>query len=928
MKRNTFLKWVLVVLVVFSGIGSLSSQILTFEFSALAGNETTATSNSNNANLTSSTISRGAGLTASANAQRFNATNWALTSIDNAVSGNNYMEFTITPNSGFQFTVSSIVIQLQRSSTGPSAIALRNSLDSYTSNLNQIYSITDNTSTQTITFTFTQAESTSAVTYRMYMFAEAVGGSGGPGDGTGNDIVVNGTVTSTGGTPIVSTPVFSPLSGTYYTAQNITVTSETSGASIYYTTDGSEPDNTKTLYSTPFSVSTTTTVKAIAYKDGMTTSSVSSAVYTFPVINDVANIATLRLGATDGTVYRLTGQAILALKTASRNAKYIQDATAGVLIDDPNGKITTIYNAGDGITNITGTLGIYSNMLQFTPVIDPGTATSTGNTVTPVSIELANLANYPGQLVKVSGVSITGTGNFAASTSYNLNGSTSTVLRTAYTDLPWIGSAIPSAQQDISGVVLISSAVAQLVPRTISDFVNSVTVTPTIQVTEVSVPAMSAVIGNNDIETITVSGQNLTENVSLNLSGTDAALFSLSASSITPVSGSITDVSVNITYTPVAPGSHTATLTLSSAGATDVVKTLTASATWPPIDTPVATDATGLSSAGFTANWNAVSGATEYKVNVYTKTTGLVSATDLFISEYVEGTSNNKYIEIFNGTGSSVDLSNYKLQLYANGSATTTSDITLSGNLENGMAVVYKNSSAALTLPNGVIATSSSAANFNGDDALALYKISTSSYVDIFGKIGEDPGVNWAGDGGITTLDKTLVRKSSVTGGVTSNPSTGFPTLATEWEMYNTDDASHLGSHTMSGSGTTTTPISGSPFTVTGETSKSLTGLTSGTTYYYTVQALNTNVQSSLSNEISAVTSFGTGLDNNKILSIAVKDGKIIMQAVSGQTIEVYNALGQRLLSHQTTDGLNILNPQVKGLVIVKSDNQIIKLIL
>jgi hypothetical protein len=181
-----------------------SSGIITFDFAGLAGNEGTANSNYNNSNLSPSTISRGSGLTASANADRYNATNWALTSIGDAVTGNNYMEFTITPNSGYQFNVSSIVIQFQRSATGPSAIALRNSLDSYSANLDQIYTITDNTTTQTFTFTFTQANSSSAVTYRLYCYAEATGGSGGPGDGTGNDIVVNGNVTAAAPTPEIN----------------------------------------------------------------------------------------------------------------------------------------------------------------------------------------------------------------------------------------------------------------------------------------------------------------------------------------------------------------------------------------------------------------------------------------------------------------------------------------------------------------------------------------------------------------------------------------------------------------------------------------------------------------------------------------------------------------------------------------------------
>ena len=185
-----------VILVLFFAFNLCHAQILTFDFAGIVGNEATVNSNSNDANLSSSTISRGAGLNAASNADRYNADGWALTSIANAVTGNEYMQFTITPNGGYQFSVSSIVFQIQRSGTGLTAVALRNSLDGYAANLDAQKSITDNTSTQTITFTFTQSSSASAVTYRLYGYAEAGTGTGGPGDGTGNDIVVNGSVTS------------------------------------------------------------------------------------------------------------------------------------------------------------------------------------------------------------------------------------------------------------------------------------------------------------------------------------------------------------------------------------------------------------------------------------------------------------------------------------------------------------------------------------------------------------------------------------------------------------------------------------------------------------------------------------------------------------------------------------------------------------
>jgi hypothetical protein len=173
-----------------------NAQILTFDFNGLAGNEATANSNFNDANLNASTISRGAGLNPGLNGNRFNATGWAATNIANAVTGNDYMEFTITPNATYEFDVTSIDVNFQRSGTGPRGIALRSSLDGYATNIDTEKVILDNTSVQAFTFTVNQTNNATAVTYRVYGWAEAEGGTGGF-EGTGNDITVNGSVNST-----------------------------------------------------------------------------------------------------------------------------------------------------------------------------------------------------------------------------------------------------------------------------------------------------------------------------------------------------------------------------------------------------------------------------------------------------------------------------------------------------------------------------------------------------------------------------------------------------------------------------------------------------------------------------------------------------------------------------------------------------------
>lgn len=80
-------------------------------------------------------------------------------------------------------------------------------------------------------------------------------------------------------TPVVSLPTFNPAGGDYTTAQNVNISCDTDGATIYYTTNGDNPTEESEVYSSPIEVSATTTIKAFAKKDGMTNSGIASATY-------------------------------------------------------------------------------------------------------------------------------------------------------------------------------------------------------------------------------------------------------------------------------------------------------------------------------------------------------------------------------------------------------------------------------------------------------------------------------------------------------------------------------------------------------------------------------------------------------------------------------------------------------------------------
>lgn len=157
---------------------------------------------------------------------------------------------------------------------------------------------------------------------------------------------------------------------------------------------------------------------------------------------------------------------------------------------------------------------------------------------------------------------------------------------------------------------------------------------------------------------------------------------------------------------------------------------------------------------------------------------------DLFISEYVEGSSNNKYIEIYNPTNEVIDLSAYAIDLNTNGGASWSKDGTgysnyseLSGTIAAKSTIVYKNSNAEIYSGQ---ATVCSAINFNGNDPVGLFK--NGVLIDIIGTFN--------GGSADFAKDVTLRRKSNVTA-----PSSTYD--ASQWETLSKDDVSGLGSHTM-----------------------------------------------------------------------------------------------------------------------------------
>jgi uncharacterized protein len=179
------------------------------------------------------------------------------------------------------------------------------------------------------------------------------------------------------------------------------------------------------------------------------------------------------------------------------------------------------------------------------------------------------------------------------------------------------------------------------------------------------------------------------------------------------------------------------------------------------------------------------------------------AAPDLFFSEYIEGSSFNKALEIYNPTTQTVNLSNYAIKIYANsvttvgpGASTPSGSLTLTGTLSPGSVVVIVHASATSTFSVPGRITNSVVTNFNGNDPVTLEKLGV--VVDRIGQVGYNPGVAWTGIVGASTVsmqDQTLRRKSSVKVG--NNNATAVFVVTDEWDSFPINTANGLGAHTV-----------------------------------------------------------------------------------------------------------------------------------
>jgi len=204
--------------------------------------------------------------------------------------------------------------------------------------------------------------------------------------------------------------------------------------------------------------------------------------------------------------------------------------------------------------------------------------------------------------------------------------------------------------------------------------------------------------------------------------------------------------------------------------------------------------------------------------NVYTNAITLPASTpqtsDLFISEYIEGSSNNKGIEIYNPTGADVDLSNYSVKMSRNGAGWGMYDADteeagfvyqLQGTLADGDVLVIATDQA--TFQSDIQLSYPSVCHYNGDDAVGLFN--NNILIDAVGNPFEDPGSGWAVAGVANgTGEHTLIRKSSITEGNTDwAASAGSSSNDSEWIVEEQNYFLNIGVHVYGDTGENLEPV-------------------------------------------------------------------------------------------------------------------------
>ncbi|MBR3427530.1 MAG: chitobiase/beta-hexosaminidase C-terminal domain-containing protein [Bacteroidales bacterium] len=344
----------------------------------------------------------------------------------------------------------------------------------------------------------------------------------------------------------VATPTFTPEEGTYYEPQSVSISCATDGATICYTTDGTEPTENSSQYSVPLTISETTTLKAKAFKSGYTASAVAMATYTFPTLVTIAQAKALAVNE-----YAMVQGIVNFID--NRNV-YVQDATGGICLFLNSNTVPSALALGD-MVQAYGKRANYNGLFELSNINGGNESEfsilSSGNTL-PLAVKTIAEVNEGGSdalqcmRVKIENATIG---------AINTNGNTPLTQGESAINIykvPSLTGIEEGDQVDVIGVIGYFNA-AQIRVASADDITLIVTPDPVLNLSSTELNDFRYMLGEGPsaAKNFTISGSNLTGDVTM----TAPANFELSilpnsdyfdSDELSPVNGTLNETTVNV----------------------------------------------------------------------------------------------------------------------------------------------------------------------------------------------------------------------------------------------------------------------------------------------------------------------------------------------------------------------------------------------
>jgi len=598
------------------------------------------------------------------------------------------------------------------------------------------------------------------------------------------------------GAPAAATPTFSPVAGTYTSAQTVTLSDTTSGATIYYTTNGTTPSTASSVYSAPLPVSTSQTIEAVAIASGYSLSAVGSAAYTI----NLPAAATPGFSPAAGTY-------------ASAQTVTITDATSGASIYYTTNGSTPTTNS----THYTSTITVsVTQTLEAIAIASGYSQSAVGSAAYTITGAAATPGFSPAAGTYTSAQTVTiSDATSAASIYYTTNGTTPTTASTHYTS-PVTVSATETLEAIATATGYTQSVVGSAVYT-----IDLTTATPTFS------PGAGSY---GSAQTVTISDTTSGANIYYTTNGTTPTTASTHYSS--PVTVSATE-----TLEAIATASGYANSAVASA-----VYTIGSSGAIATVQHNSGSTESGTSLAvAFPSNVTSghVILVAESTYDAETLDTPTDTEGNSFTQLVTAGTSGDSVAAVYAATAKS------------SGADTVTCNISASNNIHCHIYEVQGITTTVDQTGNSTVASTSqtvstSAATTNADDFVFAFFTDN----DNGATLTSGPGLgdtDTSNDGGDTALteDKVVIATGVQTATATSNTSDA--------------DVNVIVALKATGTPTVSTPsFSPAPGTYTAAITVTLSDWTSGSTIYYTTNGTTPTASSAVYSSPIAVSATET----------------------------------------------------------------------